>query len=225
MHALEPCILEKVPDAPRPGEHLERGIPRGIPKCSKLKIQVTLHFPNGASKEAQVLVDTGAEVNVIHPRLVDPSLFRESQRPLRLGMANEICLSGGKREVDFVLGMKGVDVDTNMPMEIRVPMSAYDGEMVCDLIVSYTWLAQLDALVNPRRHGILLNEGDRMVWVAGLLLGNNGKRGPNGEMHGELPLLASPMAIVEEPMDVHSHMGKPKKMQTKTWPCLDQQSP
>ena len=40
--------------------------------------------------------------------------------------------------MEVIMGIRGEDVDTKMPIEIRVPTVAYDAEMVCDMIVSYT---------------------------------------------------------------------------------------
>ena len=214
IHVVESTKGQFRGDAPQPGEYLDRGIPRGIPKCSKLKVKATLHFARGPPVEVEALIDTGAEVNVIHPRLVQPALFRASQRPLRLGMANSISLQGGKREVDFVLHLQGMEIDSKRPMRIGVPASAYDAEMVCDLILSYTWLAQTNALVNPRRHGILLREDDGLVWVDGIIPEKKGTKGSHGtDKSEELTLIVSPMVVMDEPRraDPKGHKSQEKK--------------
>ena len=149
--------------APMPGEHLERSVPRGVPRCTRLRIPVELHFPNGVTRKVLALIDTGAEINVIHPRLVPEGMFRQSERPLRLGTANANCMVGGRREATFMVGMQATDIDSRRGLELRMPMAAYDGEMVCELIVSYGWLAQQNALVNPRRHGLLFCEKGHML--------------------------------------------------------------
>ena len=74
--------------------HLVRGVLRNVPKCTKLKIAVMVEFEDGSVKEMQALIDTGAEINVIHPKHVPPETFVASKRPLRLGMVNAICLQG-----------------------------------------------------------------------------------------------------------------------------------
>ena len=61
----------------------------------------------------------------------------------------------------------GHDLDTKGPVKLSMPTTAYDGEVRYDLILSYGWLAQHDVLVNPRRHGLLVQEKNRMVWVPG----------------------------------------------------------
>ena len=54
-------------------------------------------------------------------------------------------------------------------------MTAYDGEIPCDLILSNGWLAEADILVNARRHGLMLTEKDRMIWIGGLIQPGNEK--------------------------------------------------
>ena len=128
---------------------------------------MVLHFPNGEWKEVEALIDTGAEINVIHPRLVPEGMFKESKKPLRLGTANANSMKGGRRETTFMVGIQAVEVDSRRAVELRMPMEAYDGEIMCELIVSYAWLAQQNVLINPRRHGLIFQEKGRMVWVGG----------------------------------------------------------
>ena len=152
-----------------------------------------LHFPNGEARKVLALIDTGAEINVIHPRLVPEGMFRQSERPLRLGTANANCMVGGRREATFMVGMQATDIDSRRGLELRMPMAAYDGEMVCELIVSYGWLAQQNALVNPRRHGLLFCEKGHMLWVGVL---RKKKRVVSTGTPNTSPIIASPMGVV-----------------------------
>ena len=130
-----------------------------------------VEFEDGCVPELEALVDTGAEIKIIHPRYVPKNAFAPSKRPLRLGMANAVRLQGGKREVTFMMRIKGREMDSKREVELRIPTTAYDGEMVCEMILSYAWLAQQDAQINPRRHGLLFTERNRTIWVDGLLTG------------------------------------------------------
>ena len=47
--------------------------PRGIPKCSKLKIKVEVTFQDGSSKQLLALVDTGAELTWFIPPFYLPT--------------------------------------------------------------------------------------------------------------------------------------------------------
>ena len=140
-----------------------------MPKATKLKVEVQVTWADGSTKTLQALVDTGAELNLINPKLLDPSLFSLSPKPIRLGMANSNILLGGTRQVTMNLTFAGVDMDTGHIQEVTMPVTAYDGEVVVDLILSYGWLAEQDILINPRRHGMHFMGGDQALWVAGIL--------------------------------------------------------
>jgi hypothetical protein len=53
---------------------------------------------------------------------------------------------------------------------LRIPLIAYDAAIKHDIILSYSWLAHYDGLVNPKRHGILFKSEEffDMFWVAGI---------------------------------------------------------
>ena len=42
---------------------------------------------------------------------------------------------------------------------------AYDADVVCDLILSYGWLAQNNVIPHPKRHGLLFTENPGPAWV------------------------------------------------------------
>ena len=140
-----------------------------LPRDTKLKVKVTVEWMDGSRKELEALVDTGAEVNLINPKLMDSALFTPSSRPVRLGVANSLLLKGGGREATMSLTFQGVDLDTGKNVRMSLPLTAYDGDVVCDLILSYGWLAQNDILINPRRHGLLLQGPGSTTFVAGLV--------------------------------------------------------
>ena len=74
---------------------LECRVPKGVPESTKLMVQVRVTWGNGVTQVLQALVDTGAEVNLVNPRVADPALFTKSTRPVRLGVANSHPLQGG----------------------------------------------------------------------------------------------------------------------------------
>ena len=142
---------------------------KGLPKCRKLKIFVTVQWQDGTSQNMEALVGTGAEVNLVNTKLVNQDLFAPAKKPVRLGVANSHLLQGGGREVTMFLSFWGHDVDTKKKVGFRTPLTAYDGEMMCDIILSYGWLAENNVLINPKRHGIIFPDNGRMIWVDGLL--------------------------------------------------------
>ena len=129
-----------------------------MPKCTKLKVQVLVTFSSGATQSLEALVDTGAEVSLIHPKWVPATDFFLSPRPIKLGVANSHLLVGGQRQTDITLTVKGTDMDTGCAQLVCLPLSAYDAEVVCDLILSYGWMTKNHILPDPRRHGITLSQ-------------------------------------------------------------------
>ena len=111
-------------------------------------------WSDGSSKKILALLDTGAEVNLVNPRVMDPHLFQTASRPVKLGVAKSHLLKGGGRETTMVLTLAGMELDTGREQDISLPVTAYDGEVVSDLILSYGWLAEHQAVVNPMRHGM-----------------------------------------------------------------------
>ena len=169
--------MDNSPDTtpPHGGNSLYYGIlkakaPRKPPKSSKLKVEVLVTFADGSSKTLQALVDTGSEVSLINPSLVDPALFQPNPRPVRLGVANSHRLPGGKRQTTMVLTFSGRELDTGRKRQLSLPFTAYDAEVVCDIIISYGWMAEHHILPNPRRHGIHFLDDQESLWVGGIVV-------------------------------------------------------
>ena len=82
---------------------------KNVPKSSRLKVKVQVTWLDGTTKYLRALVDTGAEMNLINPSVMDSSLFRPSKHPIRLGVANTLHLQDGGREVTTLLSFQGVE--------------------------------------------------------------------------------------------------------------------
>ena len=72
---------------------------------------------------------------------MEPYLFQTASRPVKLGVANSHHLKGGGRETTMVLTLAGMELATAREQDLSLPVTAYDGEVVCDLILSCGWLA------------------------------------------------------------------------------------
>ena len=110
---------------------------KGIPKCPRLVIRASALLPDGTTVDLKALIDTGAEVNLIHSRVLPSHLLRHSPNPVRLGTANGQPLPGGDREVTFQLLVQGQDLDGGGTAQFGLPITAYNGDTRHDLIVSY----------------------------------------------------------------------------------------
>ena len=83
---------------------------------------------------------------------------------------------------------QSTDRDTGVSRRVSIPTTAYDGEMICDIILSYGWLAQNNCLLNPRRHGILFMGDNGATWVPGLL----SPKGQKGTLTSTIPIEVEP---------------------------------
>ena len=139
--------------------------PTRYPVRLTLKVSLTPH--GGPAVDLSALVDTGAEVNIIRPGLVEDIYFRSPNRVARLVAANQTTLSGGRRELDCVLTMYGVESDTRVHTPIDLPFVCYDADVGVDLLISHEWLASMNLDVYPRRNGLMANLKDRQLWIPG----------------------------------------------------------
>jgi len=119
----------------------------------------------------KLLIDTGAEVNVIRKGLIPEKLLIDLDEPWRLTTANQQRLEGGDKEVRVVLHFGAHDVDTGRRQILKIPTTFIVAELgAIDAIVSYAWLGKNNFLVNGKRHGICqvsVSDGG-MIWVPGM---------------------------------------------------------
>ena len=148
---------------------LKAKVPRSAPRSSKLKVAVQVTFADGTTKHLHALVDTGAEVSLINPGLVSPDLFKPSPKPVRLGVANSHRLPGGTQQTTMILTFDARDQDTGKRRQLSLPLTAYDAAVVCDIILSYKWMAENHIMPNPRKHGMYVHDEDACLWIPGLI--------------------------------------------------------
>ena len=60
-------------------------------------------LPDGTIRDLLVLLDSGAQVNVVRRALLDPSLLHNSSPPVRLKVANGTPMIGGTQEANLSL--------------------------------------------------------------------------------------------------------------------------
>ena len=141
---------------------------------SKLTIALTMKLANGEEVRALALVDTGAEVNLVRRGLVDEGLFRRSENPRRLVVANQSDMVGGLMEVECELQMKGSDVDTGESLVVACPIVCYDAVLRVDMILSYEWLGRMGLAVECQQHGLLLKREEGPVFIPGVVTKRKG---------------------------------------------------
>ncbi len=68
----------------------------------QLLLDIDASLPNGTLVALKVLVDTGAQVNLIKERLVPCQFFRRAENPLKLITANSSILEGVRKLSSWV---------------------------------------------------------------------------------------------------------------------------
>ena len=144
------------------------GFRKTKPKGRCLKLRATLRGPAGFEQDLTVLIDTGAEVNLVRKGLLPDWVMQPVEKPMKFTTASSERLEGGKRQVVGTLHFQGVDPDTKSPQGLNCPITFYEAATTVDAILSYGWLAECNFLVNPQRHGIVYHDERGMVWLEGL---------------------------------------------------------
>ena len=205
--------------------HLKGRPERGIPKSLRLLVEVLVTFTDQSTTTLQALVDTGAEVSLINPKWVPAGLFFDSPKPIRLGVANSHLLLGGKRQTQLTLTFMGRDQDTGKRADLSFPLSAYDADVVSDLILSYGWLALCHALPDPRRHGVHFVGDNSTIWVEGMVAPPKNQV----EVVASLPVATTPLYTSGNLHSSDMNMGEPQYIQLvtgwlqhETWEAITQ---
>ncbi len=69
----------------------------------QLLLDIDASLPNGGVLALKILVDTGAQVNLIKEKLVARQFFRSAENPVKLITANNSILDGGFQVVKLGL--------------------------------------------------------------------------------------------------------------------------
>ena len=114
-------------------------------------MKIPIRFSDGVQKMAHVLVDTGAEISLIHPGfLPQGSPLDTPQKELRLLVANRQPLRGGDKACSVNLCFFKEHPDpalTYKDTHIDVPMYTYTADIQYDIFIGNPWL--FDNLIAP----------------------------------------------------------------------------
>ena len=81
----------------------------------QLLMNIQVRTNDGTRKSVSVLVDTGAEANLVRGGLFNDSLMRNAREPLSFVTANGQPLEGGKRTLELTLFFEQVVNGQNSP--------------------------------------------------------------------------------------------------------------
>jgi hypothetical protein len=112
-----------------------------IPKEHKqLCINVHASPTNGAGLVIGVLVDTGAEINLIKRGLFPQHFFNYAKRPANLVAANGTILEGGTQEILLHFELRQFRDGQLLPKTLKCQANFYEADIQVDAILGYPWL-------------------------------------------------------------------------------------
>jgi len=123
----------------------------------QLLLEVTAEHPSGRTVTMHVLVDTGAEANLIRKGLM-PDLMVPSTRPLALYTADGSRMDGGRREVNLALvfGARKWRERKGPAWDWRATASFHEADIQVDAILSHPWLVSKRLGVFPHLKSLAL---------------------------------------------------------------------
>lgn len=129
------------------------------PKHNKqLLLQVYAETAEFVGRKINILVDTGAEINLIRPGLFPHSCFLPAQKPAELTTANGTRLEGGSHEIVLHFDLRKIQngVEQNSPARCQVVF--HSAEIQVDAIIGYPWLYYCQVGVFPSLGALAIAE-------------------------------------------------------------------
>ena len=105
-------------------------------------MEVSLISSESTRKSISILVDTGAEANLVRKGLLSDSLMRNAREPLSFVTASGQPLEGGKRTAKLTLFFEQVVSGQTLPQNRSFQAEFYEAEIGVDAILSFPWMAQ-----------------------------------------------------------------------------------
>ena len=102
-----------------------------------LLMKVRTVFENGQERELNLLVDTGAESNIVRRELVPEECWHEAKYPITLTTANKQVLAGGRRVCFLRFRFLGFEIglDGARPSEHQVEGVFYEAAVDDEVIL------------------------------------------------------------------------------------------
>ena len=92
----------------------------------RLTMDLKVEFAPNALRKIRVLIDTGAEINLIRRGIAYPEYLMPVGRPIRIATANQAPMIGGEKEVHCVITLVAMKVDTGEDRFLEVPREFYE---------------------------------------------------------------------------------------------------
>ena len=134
----------------------------------QLSLKVLSRSLNGVEKTLTVLVDTGAEADLLREDLFN--CWEEAKKPISLRTVSGEQLGGGDKTITLQLTLWGENCQGEVcqPEENTVTLAFYNAAIEWDAIISYPTLKKFRWGVMPHRQCILWEKTDgNIVWLSG----------------------------------------------------------
>ena len=160
-------LVDEVEQAP-PTEPRQKCQLRVVSRKKALKVRVVVQLMDGSKHSLLALVDTGSEYNLCRKELFSAEHWTTSEQPVTFLAANHSVVPGGEKEVHTIVHLVGRLAAGKVTREVRLPARFYGAEIGVDLILSYSWLAQHQVLVDPTEGALFLLKEKGRPYVKGL---------------------------------------------------------
>ena len=132
-------------------------------KERQLLLRTETELQNGDIQKMEILVDTGAEANLIRQGLVADHLMYGAEKPLRFETANGQSLSGGKRCARVKIRLQNESLH---PGWVDFDVEFYEANIKVDAILSFPWLADMKLGIFPH-HKALVQDSPTLHFLFG----------------------------------------------------------
>ena len=133
----------------------------------QLMLRVDTTMNNGEVKTLDILIDTGAEANLVRTGLVPRHLTTIARTRLNLVTANGQTLGGGERTTDLRVRLRqevdGVSLDELLEYDIEF----FEADIQVDAILSYPWLFDNRIGLFPH-HSALALDSPQLILLYGV---------------------------------------------------------
>ena len=124
----------------------------------QLVLRVPVELSNGEISEWKILVDTGAQANLVRKGLVPDHLMFSATEPLSFRTANGQRLEGGERVTETSLGFRQVVEGHPLDEFLWKKAIFYEADIQVDAILSFPWLRMKKIGVFPHLRALAVAE-------------------------------------------------------------------
>jgi hypothetical protein len=123
----------------------------------QLIMKIPAYLFNGEKVVLKVLIDTGAEANLVRKGLISGHLFGAAPKILRFITAGGQVLPGGDRTIELDLEFTQVVNGVELPQTREYRTMFYEAAIKVDAILSYPWLVEKKIAVFPHKRALAMD--------------------------------------------------------------------